>query len=229
MTRPFLNCWIIVCIAHIFARAAAAETAPLTASLLENDVLRLRVQHLTSNFSKEFLAVQPTNKLDGIVLDLRSADGDKNAAATASGLFAGKKLPLVILVNGQTCGSAMTLAMDLRMAGAGVLVGGTNFSGSTKPDITVAVASADEIRFLADPFFIPAVPKTNLPVGTNEFARFVDHTSEADLVRKRVKDGEDDDTSTPRVEPSTPVVRDPALVRALDLFKALAALQPARG
>ena len=229
MTRPFLNFWIIVCIAHIFSRAAAAETAPLTTSLLENDVLRLRVLHLTGNFSKEFLAVQPTNKLDGIVLDLRSADGEKNAAAAACGFIAGKRLPLVILVNSQTRGSALTLAADLRMAGAGMLVGSTNFSGLTKPDVTVTVAGADEIKYLADPFFVPAVPKTNLPFGTNEFAGFVDHTSEADLVRKRVKDGEDDDTSSPRVEPSTPVVRDPALARALDLFKALAALQPARG
>jgi hypothetical protein len=229
MTRPFLIFWIIVCAAHIHAHAGAVETAPLTASLLENDVLRLRVHHLTGNFLKEFLAVQPTNNLDGIVLDLRSADGDKNAAAAASDFFASKKFPLVILVNGQTRGSALTLAADLRMAGAGVLVGSTNFSGAAKPDIAVAVAGADEIRFLADPFFIPAVTKTNLPVGTNEFAGFVDHTSEADLVRKRVKDGEEDDTSSTRVEPSTPVVRDPALARALDLFKALAALQPARG
>ena len=65
--------------------------------------------------------------------------------------------------------------------------------------------------------------------ATNEFFPFVDHTSEADLVRKRVKDGDDDDTATPRLEPSQPVIRDPALARALDLFKALAALHPARG
>ena len=229
MTRTFFNFWIIVCAAHILAHAGAAETAPLTASLLENDVLRLRVQHLTGDFSKEFLAAQPTNKLDGIVLDLRSADGEKNAAAAASDFFASKKFPLVILVNGQTRGSAMTLASDLRMAGVGVLVGSTNISGATKPDITVTVASADEIKFLADPFFIPAVTKPILPFSTNEFVEFVDHTSEADLVRKRIKDGEEDTGVTPRTEPGQPVVRDPALARALDLFKALAALHPARG
>jgi hypothetical protein len=59
---------------------------------------------------------------------------------------------------------------------------------------------------------------------------FVDHTSEADLVRKRIKDGESDGAiATPRAEPPQPVIRDPALARAVDLVKALAALHPARG
>ena len=66
--------------------------------------------------------------------------------------------------------------------------------------------------------------------ATNELLAFVDHTSEADLVRKRIKDGEDDGEATqPRVEPPQPVIRDPALARAVDLLKALAALHPARG
>ncbi len=208
--------------------ANAAETVPLTASLLENDVLRLRVAHLTGNFAEEFLAAQPTNRLDGIVLDLRSADGDKNAAAAAGDFLADKKLPLVILVNGQTRGAAATLAVDLRMAGDGVLVGSTNFAGKS-PDIAVMVSGADEIKFLADPFFIPTATKPAFTAGTNDFTEYVDHTSEADLVRKRIKDGEEEDTTSPRVAPAQPVIRDPALARAVDLFKALAALHPARG
>ena len=228
MIRPFFILWAILFTSQIGARAGAGEATPLSASLLENSVLRLRVEHLTVNFGRDFLAAQPSNQLTGIVLDLRAADGDKNAVAAASGFFAAKKIPLVILVNGQTRGAAADLAVDLRAADAGLLVGSSNFAGKT-PDVTVTVAMADEKNFLANPFFVPAPPKLVTPVATNDFARFVDHTSEADLVRKRVKDGEDDDTSTPRVEPSTPVIRDPALVRALDLFKALAALQPARG
>ena len=207
----------------------AAETTPLAASLLNNDVLRLRVQHLTANFAEEFLAVQPSNRLDGIILDLRSSDGEKNADAAANGFFAGKSLPLVILVNGQTRGSAAALATNLRIAGAGILVGSTNFTGPTRPDIAVTVSSEDEIKFLADPFFIPTPPQPVLKSGTNEIMEFVDHTSEADLVRKRVKDGEENDTATTRAEPAQPVIRDPALSRAVDLLKALAALHPARG
>ena len=228
MIRLFFILWLIIFATQIGARAGTAETAALSASLLDNDVLRLRVAHLTTDFGREFLAAQPSNKLAGIILDLRAADGDKNAVAAASGFFAAKKIPLVILVNGQTRGAAADLAVALRAAGDGVLVGSTNFPGKT-PDIAVTVSGADEINYLANPFFIPAAAKTVTPVSTNEFAEFVDHTSEDDLVRQRVKDGDEDSSATPRVEPSAPVVRDPALARALDLFKALAALQPARG
>ena len=229
MIRLFPGLWAIIFAIRISLTATAAEPTPLSASVLENNILRLRIQHLTANFAAEFRAAQPTNQPSGIILDLRSADGEKNAATAAGDFFADKKLPLVILVNGQTCGAAAVLATDLRLAGDGLLVGSTNFTGPARPDIAVTIAGADEIKFLADPFFNPAPAKTVSLSATNEFFPFVDHTSEADLVRKRVKDGEDDDTTTPRIEPSQPVIRDPALARALDLFKALAALHPARG
>jgi hypothetical protein len=229
MIRPFFGLLAILFAVWISPPANAAETAPLSASLLDNDVLRLRVEHLTGNFAEEFLAAQPTNKLDGIILDLRSADGDKNADPAGSGFLVNKKIPVVILVNGQTRGTAVTLAMDLRAAGKVILVGSDDFTGKTRPDIAVRVSAEDEKNYLANPFFNPAPTKTGSLSATNELLPFVDHTSEADLVRKRVKDGEEDDSATPRIEPSQPVVRDPALARALDLFKALAALHPARG
>lgn len=228
MIRPIFLLPIIFLAAQICARAGSAETAPLSASLLENDVLLLRIRHLTVNFGQEFLAAQPTNQLAGVILDLRSADGDKNAVAAASGFFAARKFPLAILVNEPTRGAAAMLAVDLRTAGDGILIGSTNFSGK-KPDIAVTVSGADEKNFLANPFFNPT-PQKNLPLSaTNDLLPFVDHTSEADLVRQRVKDGEEDEAATPRAEPSQPVVRDPALARALDLFKALTVLHPAQG
>jgi hypothetical protein len=229
MIRPFLSLLAVLFAAQISLPTNAAETAPLAASLLDNDVLRLRVEHLTGNFAEELLAAQPTNKLDGIILDLRSADGDKNADPAGSGFFANKKIPVVILVNGQTRGTAATLAMDLRAAGNVILVGSDDFTGTTRPDIAVRVSAEDEKNYLANPFFNPAPAKAVSLSTTNELLPFVDHTSEADLVRQRVKDGEEDDSATPRIEPSQPVIRDPALARALDLFKALAALHPARG
>jgi hypothetical protein len=69
------------------------------------------------------------------------------------------------------------------------------------------------------------------PAGTNDFLPFVDHMSEADLVRIRMKDGEDNAKASalPRPAPVRPVIRDPALARAVDLLKALAALHPAHG
>jgi len=160
MIRPFPGLWAIIFASRIFLSAHATETAPVSASVLENNVLRLRIQHLTDNFAAEYLAVQPTNQPSGIILDLRSADGEKNAAPSAGDFFAAKKLPLVILVNGQTCGAAAALAADLRLAGDGLLVGSTNFTGPARPDIAVTVAGADEIKFLNDPFFNPAPAKT---------------------------------------------------------------------
>jgi len=224
MIRLILSLLVILSAASV----DAAEPAPLTASLLENDVLRLRVQHLTGNFAQDFLAAQPTNKLDGIVLDLRSADGDKNAVTAADSIFADKKFPVIILVNGQTRGTAAALAANLRTDGAGILIGSTNFTAKIRPDILVSVSGEDEKKFLADPFFQVEQKKLSLS-DTNDLLPLVDHMSEAELVRKRVKDGAEDDSITPRAEPIQPVIRDPALARAMDLIKALTALRPARG
>ena len=65
---------------------------------------------------------------------------------------------------------------------------------------------------------------------SNNLLAIVDHTSEAELVRKRVKDGDEGgEITTPRAEPLQPVIADPALARALDLLKALAVLHKSRG
>ena len=230
MIRPFLS-WLAILSAAFFSlRATAAETAPLATSWLDNDVLRLRVEHLTGNFPTQWLAVQPTNPPSGLILDLRAADSEKNVGAPAGGFFANQKLPLIILVNGQTSGAAAAWAADLRKTGGGILVGSTNFtSGQLRPDIFISVSGDEEKKFLIDPFYNPAPTKSSVLSATNEYLPFVDHTSEADLVRKRVKDGEEDDSDTPRTLPAQPVIRDPALARAVDLLKALAVLKQTRG
>jgi hypothetical protein len=227
MIRLFLSLPAVLLAAQL---ARAADSAPLAASWLDNDVLRLRVEHLTGNFPTQWLAVQPTNAPSGLILDLRAADGEKTIAAPAGGFFADKNLPLVILVNSQTRGAAATWATDLRKTGGGILVSSTNsFGGQIKPDVFVSVSGEDEKKFLTDPFYFPAPAKNSGLAPTNEFLPFIDHTSEADLVRKHVKDGEDDVADTPRAAPAQPVIRDPALARAVDLLKALAVLKQARG
>ena len=64
-------------------------------------------------------------------------------------------------------------------------------------------------------------------LAKNDLRAFVDHMTEAELVRRKIKDGEDesDGTTTPRPGPAQPVVRDPVLARALDWLKALAVLK----
>ena len=122
------------------------------------------------------------------------------------------------------------LVAQLRADAAAVLIGSTNSPASLTPDIVVAVGAEEEKKFQEDPFLKAAAAPPAEMSATNELLAFVDHTSEADLVRKRIKDGEDDgEVTQPRVEPPQPVIRDPALARAVDLLKALAALHPARG
>ncbi len=171
-----------------------------------------------------------SNQTIGTVLDLRSADGDGlDAAKSAADFFAARKLPLAILVNGDTRDAADKLASDLRDAQAGL-----NFGSATadlQPDITVTVKPVDEKIFLDDPY---ALPPTNSiaadGTATNAMPYYIDHTSEADLVRQKIKDGDEDENTAPvRAAPAKPVIRDPALARAVDFLKALAILQPARG
>ena len=208
----------------------AGEPAP-NVSVLDGNVLCIRTSHLTDTFPDEVRSFQPTNKIVGTVLDLRFADGDDKSVDAALKLFTGKKTPLAMLVNSQTRGAAAELATRLRLAKAGILIGSTNPPGKISTDIAVAASLEDERKYLANPF---AAPNTNVLISLsakNELLPFVDHMSEAELVQRRIKDGEDegDEPLTPRVTPAQPVIRDPALARAVDLLKALAILKPMRG
>jgi hypothetical protein len=204
--------------------SSAAEVAPLAATVLESDIVCVRASRVPGDFAKAVNDAQPTNNFSGLVLDLRFADGG-NAAPT-NNFSTRKNVPLVVLVNGQTRGAAADLALKLRAAGRAVIIGDTNVTGSITPDITVAVTADDEKRYLENPFARPAAKSS---VTNNDLLPFIDHTSEAELVRRRVKDGDDTAAEAPRDEPAQPVIRDPALARAVDLLKALAALHPPRG
>jgi hypothetical protein len=194
---------------------------------LENNVAYLRVGTVGKNLAEEIQSVQntlaATNTIAGTVLDLRFADGDDLAAAKAAAdLFAAKKIPLAILVNGETRGAAVTLAADLREARDGLVFGGA--ARDLKPDITVTAKTEDEKKFLENPYAALAQGETNSSTTTNNFSPFIDHTSETDLVREKIKDGDEDEDSAPSrpVEPQKPFIHDPVLARAVDLIKALA-------
>jgi len=208
--------------------ATAAVTAePVRISVLDSAVLCVRASSVPENVTDQIRAATLPKSLAGTVLDLRFADG---AATNAADYFLHRKTPLIILVNSQTRGAALALAARLHTSGPALLIGNTNSPEELLPDIIVPVGLDDEKKFQDDPFFkAVAIQGINL-TPTNDLLAFVDHTSEADLVRKRIKDGESDGaSSTPRAEPPQPVIRDPALARAVDLLKALAALHPARG
>ncbi len=210
------------CLAAALAILAAQASEPLKVSVLDNAVLCLRASRVPGNVTEQIRAADVPGNLAGTVLDLRFADG---AATNAADFFLHRKSPLVILINSQTHGDAALLASQLRATAAAVLIGSTNSPANLAPDIVVAVSADDEKKFQDNPFF----KNTATSLSPTNLMAFVDHTSEAELVRKRVKDGDETDSASPRAEPPQPVVRDPALARAMDLLKALAALHPDRG
>lgn len=242
MSRYFFNVLLaasLVCLANSSAHADEPNDAAKS-SIFDNNVLYLRAGHIDKNFVPEIttLAMAPktTNQIVGTILDLRFADGTTADATQATvDYFAAKKLPLAILVNGETRGAAEELAAALRDARIGLVFGSA--PAHLKPDIAVNVNVADEQKFLADPYLVIAPNTTNSPTDdstsmtNNNFSAMIDHTSEADLVRQKIKDGDEDDSTMPvtRPAPAKPVVRDPALARALDFLKALAVLEPKRG
>jgi hypothetical protein len=237
MTRRFL--WIFVLTlaglpaAQIPLRADTAAAGLTRAAVLENDVLYLRASHVGTNLAEEIRSAQgalaATNKIIGAVLDLRFADGDDSEAAKAAAdLFAAKKLPLAVLTDGETRNAAAQLAELLRTARAGLIFGsatsGTKSSAPIQPDIAVKVSPEEERVFMENPYAAPVSNETNSPVATNNLLPFVDNTSEADLVRAKIKDGDVDGNPPPplKAEPPKPFIRDPVLARAVDLIKGLA-------
>ena len=220
-------CLLIFSATVLAGQLPAAETN-VSVSILDGNILCLRAALLSKNSPDPLRALQPTNRLVGVVLDLRFADGD--TVADAEKILAAKKIRLVLLVNGQTRGAAAELARRLRGTGAGLVIGSTNLPGAMIPDITVDVPADAEKKFQENPFAVLSIDSAT-PFSKSELVPFVDHMSEAELVHRKIKDGEDfdDPDLTPRVAPPQPIIRDPALARAVDLLKALAALKPARG
>jgi hypothetical protein len=236
MTRRFLNLFVLS-LAFLLAdqnalRAGATNTALARSVIVENNVAYLRVCRVDKNLAEIIQTAQnalaATNKAVGTILDLRFADGeDLDSVTAAANLFASKKLPLAVLVNAKTRGAAAKLAVELREAHEGLIFGS---STEIKPDIAVTVKIEDEKKFLENPYGTLAQGETNAVADTNHFASLIDHTSEADLVREKIKDGdEDEDSAPPRpVEPVSPFIRDPVLARAVDLIKALAIVRQSR-
>ena len=233
MTRRFFRLLILALaglpLAQFPLRADVPAAALTKSELVESNVVYLRVSDVGTNLADQISTAQSTlsgtNKIAGTILDLRFANGDDSTAVTATAkLFAGKKSPLAILVNSETHGAATALAAALREERAGLVFGSA--TAEPKPDILVAVNAEDEKKFFDNPYAPPATNSAVSLSSTNDPLSFVDHMSEAQLVRERRKDGaEDDSAPTPRDAPAQPVIRDPALARAVDLLEGLAVVR----
>jgi hypothetical protein len=212
--------------APISSRADMPNLALAKSAILESNVAYLRISHVTADLPDKIgaanRALRATNKITGTVLDLRFADGDDAAAAAATAdLLAAQKLPLTILVNDGTRGAAVALATALRDARAGLVFG--TVPAAVKPDIAVEESPADEKKFLDNPYASPATNAIAALQGTNDFLPWVDHITEVDLVRAKIKDGEEFGNPPPphAAGPQKPVIRDPVLARAVDLIEGL--------
>lgn len=132
------------------AKGAAEGPLVIKSTVFEGDILCVRIGRVAEGLADSVSAANAkpdtTNKLKGVVLDLRYAGGDDYAAAVAAAdLFVKKEQPLLswgngvarskaksdaigvpvaVLVNGATAGAAEALAAMLREAGAALVLGG---------------------------------------------------------------------------------------------------------
>lgn len=129
---------------------ATAEAEPLVQiKVFEGDIAYLRIARVEDGLAKAVKAgydtLKSTNKVNGIVLDLRYADGsDYDAAVATADLFVGKNepllnwgkgvvtshektdafaMPIAVLVNHRTTGAAEAFAAMVRETGSGLILG----------------------------------------------------------------------------------------------------------
>jgi C-terminal processing protease CtpA/Prc len=186
---------------------------------------------------------EKTNALEWPVVALVNAQTSKGAEALAAVL---RETGSGLVLGSRTAGLAMIAeefplknGQRLRIATAPIQVGeGTALTADgLKPDITVVVNPEEERAYYADPFRMQSSVSTLASVdasaadagnSTNRARRT--RLNESELVRERREGASLDDERPPRRErgPEKPLVRDPALARALDLLKGLAVVRPPR-
>jgi hypothetical protein len=233
--RQSPKCWLY---AVLFAGAVLLEpriahAALAKSSLLESNVCYLRIEQMGKNLPDEIAAaingLSATNTVAGIVLDLRFAGGsDFDSLKATEDLLVQKKLPVAILVNEETTGAAASLARDLRTANAGLVFGSA--LANLQPDIEISAGTNDERDLLTHPYGVMAMSDTNSTATTNLLPFVdVDHTTEADLVRQKIKDGEQDDTTASAPVAPKQFIRDPVLAHGVDFIEGVAALHLSKG
>jgi hypothetical protein len=152
--------------------------APLVtkSSVFENDLGYIRVGRVAEGLAQAVREAEkrlnPSNKLAGIVLDLRYAKGtDYAAAAALADIFQTKERPLLdwgegiarakekkdaltlptaVLVNRQTTGAAEALAAVLRETGAGLLFG-SKTAGGAMVGREFTLKNGDKLRIATSP------------------------------------------------------------------------------
>ena len=156
------------------------------------------------------------------------------AAETLAAIL--RKSNAAMIIGGATPGQAgvfmeypLKNGQRLRLASGMVRLGdGTALTGAgLKPDVSVEVKSDDERAYIADPFtnLAPTVATKN---GTAAAPRH--RMTEAELVRRQREGGntDEDEFAGPGGDKGRPIMRDPALARAVDILKGIVLLKAAR-
>ncbi len=271
------------------AKSSATTNTPAIAraDVIESSFACLRVAQVEPGLAGEIKArihqLNATNKLKGVVFDLRFCDGEDFAAAAAVvDLFVGTErlllewgggeakskqkddalsLPVAVLVNRETVAAPEAMAAVFRETGTGLILGNTTAGAAmtmrefplkngqrlqiagapvkladgtelritgVKPDIEVDVSPDAERGYRDDAYanlsHTTSSSKTDLVTRTNRRPR----VSEADLVREKREGVTIEESAIARErEPEKPVIRDPALARAVDVLKGLAVVRKA--
>ncbi|HKS36926.1 MAG TPA: S41 family peptidase [Verrucomicrobiae bacterium] len=188
-----------------------------------------------------------TAKKDAITLPLAVLVNPQTSGAAEALAEVLRKTDTAMLIGARTAGGAhvfkefdLSNGRKLRIAAGSVRVGEDDdlLTAGIKPDIEVPVSVEDERAYFADAYRIlanRATPRAGQASasslsGTNRPARR--RINEAELVRMQ-REGQDlDDLVTPAgragEEEVSPIVRDPALARAIDLLKGIAIVERSR-
>ena len=267
-------------------KAESANTPAIArADVIEESFACLRVTRVDAGLASDIKAriqeINATNKLKGVVFDLRFCDGEDFAAAAAVvDLFVGKDrlllewgggearsrqkvdafaLPVAVLVNRETVAAPEAMAAVFRETGTGLILGNTTAGAAmvmrefplkngqrlliagapvkladgtelpitgVKPDIQVNVTLDVERAYRDDAYANLATAssgsRSDLVTRTNRRPR----VSEADLVREKREGVTLEESASARERgPEKPVLRDPALARAVDVLKGLAVIR----
>jgi C-terminal processing protease CtpA/Prc len=162
------------------ATTASADSVPVSQSkVFDDSIAYLRVTRFDAALAKAvsglFREMNSTNKLKGLVLDLRYTGGtDYAAAAATADLFVSKvqpllnwgngivsshektnaiSIPVAVLVNRATAGSAEALAAVLREAGAGLILG-TRTAGEAMVAKEFPLSNGQRLRIATAPVIL---------------------------------------------------------------------------
>jgi hypothetical protein len=190
--------------------------------------------------------VRSKEKTDAITLPVAVLVNRQTAAAAEALAAALRETGAGLILGGKTAGQAM-VAQEfplkngdrLRIATAPVQLGdGAALSAQgLKADIAVEVSPEDERAYYADAFKVAEMTNLLASAGastnglggsTNRVVRRL-RFNEAELVRERREGLSEAELGALRApEPEKPMVRDPALARALDLLRGLALVRQGR-